>query len=68
MENDVIIINCQTTLSLPWPEGNEEVSQSEMCYTDILTAVLFGRQHGSVQSEAYEDKMQIDKSSRLSRL
>lgn len=67
MENDVIIINSQTTLSLPWPEGNE-VSHSEMCYTDILTAVLFGGQPGSVQSEAYVDKIQIDKSSRLSRL
>ena len=52
MENDVIIINSQTTLSLPWPEGNEEVSHSEMCYTDILTAVLFGGQPGNVQSEA----------------
>ena len=52
MENDVIIINSQTTLSLPWPEGNEEVSHSEMCYTDILTAVLFGGQPGSVHSEA----------------
>ena len=68
MENDVIIINSQTTLSLPWPEGNEEVSHSEMCYTDILTAVLFGGQPGSVQSEAYVDKMQINISSSISKL
>ena len=68
MENDVIIINSQATFSLPWPEGNEGVSHSEMCYTNILTAVLFGGQPGSVQSEAYVDKMRIDKSSRLSRL
>ena len=68
MENEVIIINSQTTLSLPWPEGNEEVSHSEMCYTDILTPVLFGGQSGCVQSEAYVDKIQIDISSRLTRL
>ena len=66
MENDIIIINSQTTLSLPWPEGNEEVPRSQMCYTDILTPVLFSSQPGSVQSEAYVGEMQIDISSRLS--
>lgn len=68
MENYVIIINSQTTLPLPRPEGNEEVSHSEMCYTDILTPVLFGGQPGCVQSEAYEGEMQIGISSRLTRL
>lgn len=68
MENYVIIINSQTALSLPWPEGNEEVSHSEICYTDILTPVLFGGQPGSVQSEAYVGQMQIGISSRLTRL